>query len=87
MTGFAGLLLTSTTGAKIQLTPRARASWAVIRPCRYAHRSDRVAPTAMFQGRGRVWRMRKAAPRSKSDPISRGTEACDCSRSMRTADP
>ena len=26
MTGLAGLLLTSTTGAKIQLTPRARAS-------------------------------------------------------------
>ncbi len=34
MTGFSGLLLTSTTGAKIQCTPRARASRAVTRPCR-----------------------------------------------------
>ena len=86
MTGLAGLLLTSTTGANTQLTPRPRASWAVTRPCQQAHCSDRVAPTAMFQGRGRVWRMRKAAPRSKSDPISRGIGAWDCSRWMRTAD-
>jgi hypothetical protein len=47
MTGLAGLLLTSATGASAQWMPRARHSRAVTAPLNRAASSERVAPTAM----------------------------------------
>ena len=51
MTGLSGLLLTSTTGAKSQWTPTARASRAVMRPYSKASASSRAAPKAMVGGK------------------------------------
>ena len=65
MTGLAGLLLTSATGASAQCLPRARPSRAVTSPVKRAASSERLAPTAMAQGRGTVPRRTlKARPRS-----------------------
>ena len=50
MTGLAGLLLTSATGAKAQWMPRARASRAVTSPVKRAASSERVAPIAIANG-------------------------------------
>ena len=86
MTGLAGLLFTSSTGAKIQLTPMARASWAVILPSTSAQCPDPVAPMAMFQGKDTVLRMRKLVPRSKSEAMRRGSFDKDCILSIRIAD-
>ena len=47
ITGLAGLLLTSATGAKVQWMPTARASRAATWPQKRAASSERVAPTAM----------------------------------------
>ncbi len=47
ITGLAGLLLTSATGASAQWMPSARASRAVTSPVKRAASSERVAPTAM----------------------------------------
>ncbi len=47
MTGLAGLLLTSATGASAQWMPSARPSRAVTSPVNLAASSERVAPTAI----------------------------------------
>ncbi len=47
ITGLAGLLLTSTTGAKAQWMPTARPSRAVTSPRKRAASAERVAPIAM----------------------------------------
>src|SRR2546426_484735 len=82
MTGLEGLLFTSSTGAKIQFTPMARASCAVILPSTSAQCSDPVAPIAIFQGKDTVLRMRKLAPLSKSEAMRRGNfdKACILSK-------
>ena len=52
MTGLAGLLFTSATGAKAQWIPRARPSRAVTSPLKRAASSERVAPMAIAKGSG-----------------------------------
>ena len=52
MMGFAGLLLTSATGAKVQWTPSARDSRAVTSPAKRAASVERVAPIAIAYGSG-----------------------------------
>jgi hypothetical protein len=47
ITGLAGLLFTSATGANAQWRPRARPSRAATSPAKRAASSDRVAPRAM----------------------------------------
>ncbi len=47
ITGLAGLLLTSATGASAQWMPSARPSRAVTSPAKRAASSERVAPMAM----------------------------------------
>ena len=80
MIGFAGLLLTSATGANAQCTPRARPSRAVTSPVKRASSSDRVAPTAIALGSGTTpRRMRKFMPRSMSAAMSSGTSEACCS--------
>ena len=51
MTGFAGLLLTSSTGPNATCTPSARPSSAVTRPSPYASAESREAPSAICIGK------------------------------------
>ena len=51
MTGFSGLVLTSTTGARSMLTPMASSSLADASATRRARRGSPVAPTAMLPGK------------------------------------
>ena len=50
MTGFSGLLFTSSTGANGTWTPMARASSAVILPVSYASPGSPAAPSAISAG-------------------------------------
>ena len=79
-------VLDSSTGAKIQFTPMARASCAVILPSTSAQCSDPVAPIAIFQGKDTVLRMRKLAPLSKSEAMRRGNFDKACILSIKIAD-
>ena len=81
ITGLRGLLLTSTTGAKLTCTPSARASVAVMRPACYASDARRL-PAAIAIGRGNAVApaMRNPTPDSKSAVLSSGTGDSACSR-------
>ena len=73
MMGLAGLLLTSTTGAKTKLMPTARPSRATIEPMRYASSSRPVAPTAILPGKAVASRIRIDGPDSRSAAMKSGS--------------
>ena len=75
MMGLSGLLLTSATGPKIQCTPTARASFAVMRPTVYASCERPAAATAIMCGKDVPSSSRIAVPRSKSAANSNGVRA------------
>ena len=92
MTGFSGLLFTSSTGAKGTWTPIARPSSAVTRPISYAIPGSPAAPSAisagkrvappsqMLVGACSTASKRKPAPASRSEPIRSGRSERDWSQ-------
>lgn len=70
MTGLAGLLFTSTTGAKFQFTPRWRRPRATAAPTCSASRSSPIAPSAIAAGAAGRQVARATEPPSWSMAIS-----------------
>src|SRR5258708_31278589 len=85
MIGLWGLLFASASGAKTQLTPSARASFAVKAPSKRVPSRSRAAAKAMLCGHAVVLLTRMEAPRSKSAETRSGTLARRCMRFRNAA--